>query len=108
MKKAKELTEKELREFYERAMDKPYFRAYITISNQFNAICDEFDRTKITIDGETDEFKNFMMFSKQLLSMMEDMEKMMMKIDPERAKQVKDEQTAASHAALENFVRNKQ
>lgn len=108
MKAPQQLSDKELRDFFNRIMDKPYFRAYVTMSSKFNALCDAFDEATITIDGESDEFKNFMAFSKQLLSMMEDMEKMMMKIDPERAIQIKEEQTAANQSSLENFVRNKQ
>lgn len=107
MSKEKELTEKELREFYNNMMAKPHFRGYMTVSNQFNKLCEKFDNAEINIDGETEEFKNFMLFSKQLLSMLEDMDKMMMKIDPEKAAEVKAEQTAASSAALESWVKNR-
>lgn len=103
----KKLSDKELREFFDRVMDKPHFRAYVTLSNKFYDLCDAFDRATMDISGDTDEFKNFMTFSKQLFGMIEDMERMMIKIDPERAEAVKEEQSASTKAALENFVRNK-
>ena len=101
----KEITDKELRLFYERMMPNPRFRVYVTLQNQLNKVCNQFDESDIDITGEDDVFKNFLAFVKTVKDLMTNMDDIMSKLDPEKAAQIKKEQTEAGALTLEAMIK---
>jgi hypothetical protein len=79
----------------------------MTSSEKFDELCDEFSKHKIDItDEESAIFKNFLLFQKQSLKMLEDMESMMSKIDKSKAAEIKEQQRQTGRLSVEQVVRN--
>ena len=82
-----------------------YAKAYLTMYEKFGELCDSFANSKINVaDDESALFKNFLAFGKQSLDLMEDMDKMMSKIDKDKAAEIKESQKKGSAASLESMI----
>lgn len=104
---SKELKLEDYKAFYEKFADSNYAKAYMTLHSKFEELCDEFSKYKIDIaDEESALFKNFLAFSKQSKSLLEDMDEIMSKIDKSRAAEIKAKQRETGRLSVEAMVRN--
>lgn len=97
----------QLKDFYDRAVNSPHFRVYQTLSKKLNEACDAFDNETVDVSEDSEVFDNLMKFSDKIGKTLQTLEVIMDKLDPIRAKEVKDEQNAANTSSLEAYVKGK-
>jgi hypothetical protein len=99
-----ELTKKELEEFYERVTESPRFRVYATLSQKLNQVCDAFDREEIDVREDSEVFNNLMKFVDKISKTLAAMDEAMERINPTKAKELKEQQKAQNTASVEAYV----
>lgn len=99
-----DITDAQLRAFFEVIKSKPHFKVYITLQSKLNQICDQFDKLPISLDEDSDIFKNFMVFSKQARDLLVDMEELWKHLDPTSASEAKKKQESAVEGSLEDMI----
>lgn len=102
----KNISDKELRAFYDKVMENPHFMVYVTIQNQLTKVCNQFNNLTVDVTGEdNDTYKNYLSFVKTSTDLLDSLDKIISKLDPERAAQLKEEQTRAGEFSLESMIK---
>jgi hypothetical protein len=96
---------KDLKAFYEKVKEIPYFLGYLTMQDKFIEMCNDIRAKKVDITKDDKSFDNIMKFNEKAPKMLEDMEKMWGKIDSSKQVELRASQREAGEASLESMYK---
>lgn len=93
----------QLKEFY----NSPYCDIYFSIKTQITNLSKEIEKTKIDFKEDSAPFKNFITWSKESLTVTNNLEQILAKIDKNILKEQREKRVAAEEGTVESYINRK-
>ena len=106
--KRKDLSSKskeELIDIIEQFYNSPYVDIYFSIKRQIRRLANEIEKTKIDFKEDSAPFKNFMQWGKESLTLANNLQEILSKIDKEILVEEQKKRTDAEPTTVESYIK---
>lgn len=97
----------ELIDMVESLYNSPYVEVYFSIKSQADRLAKAIEKADIDFLEDTAPFKNFITWSKESLGIMDNLEKILSKIDRDILLKEKEKRLAAEETSVESYIGKK-
>jgi hypothetical protein len=97
-------TKEELIDIVESLYSSPYIEVYFSVKAQTDKLAKKIEDAEINFLEDTAPFKNFILWSKESLTIMDNLEKILSKIDRDILAKAKEKRLAAPETSLESYI----
>ena len=99
------LTESEAKELLKEFYNSPYIGIYFSMKTQIEKLSKEIEKAKIDFKEDSAPFKNFITWGKEALTMINNLDQILAKIDKAILKEQQERRTQAEDGSVESYIR---
>lgn len=99
------LSEEEAKELLKEFYNSPYIGIYFSMKTQIDRLSKDIEKTKIDFKEDSAPFKNFITWGKESLTMINNLDEVLSKIDKTILKEQQERRTKAEDGSLESYIR---
>ena len=101
------LTEREAKDALKEFYNSPYCDIYFSIKTQVRKLSKEIEKAKIDFKEDSAPFKNFLSWGKDAITLANNLEQILSKIDKSILKEQQDKRTQAEEGTVESYIGKK-